>query len=232
VPSNLLVLALLAGFCFVHACNQFKFRAQMLDGYRLLFHCSVAGAALLAASRVLISLAKLLPWFWVLRPRWNQIVDVPYFGTFALSIPLAYLAAMIWNMFTPPEEERERAVRAHGTLFMLLLHEAINEAKMVSITLESRKWYAGYVAEAPNLRPSEIYFNLLPILSGYRDKDTLQAKRKLAYDELYNRENVNPADFVITLPIASVRSASFFDPDVYNEHFSEREDAEPVVAPV
>jgi hypothetical protein len=225
VPSNLLVLALLAGFCFVHKCDHYKFRAQMLDGYRLLFHCSVAGAAILMVARLLVCAAKIAPWFWTLKPLWNQVVDIPYFGTFALCLPLSYAGALVWNRFSKKDAEtqRQEAVRVYGNAFTVLLQEAINQERMVSITLETRKWYAGYVAESPSLRPTETYFSILPILSGYRDKDTLEAKRSIAYDELYGAENVNPADFVVTLPIASVRTASLFDPDVYHDHFSELE---------
>ena len=36
MPNNLLLVPLLAGFWFLHRCHYFRFRAQTLDGYRLL----------------------------------------------------------------------------------------------------------------------------------------------------------------------------------------------------
>ena len=64
---------------------------------------------------------------------------------------------------------------------MDLMQIALKGERMLSITLETRKWYAGYVAEVPTLKPSEKYFRIIPILSGYRDKDTLSATRTISY---------------------------------------------------
>ena len=220
MPSNLLVLALLAGFCFIHSCDRFRFRAQLLDGYRLLLHCSLAGAGILATSRLLVCGAKLIPLFWTLTPYWKEVADVPYLGTFLLCLPVSFAAAWIWNCFVDSERQRENEINEHGDYLMGLMQAAVNGDRMVSITFDSRKWYAGYIIEAPNLKPSEKYFTILPIISGYRDKDTLEATRTLRYDDVYSRPEVNPSDFVIILPLAPVRTASLFDPDVYEDHFA------------
>jgi hypothetical protein len=233
VPGNLLVLALIAGFCFIHSCYRFKYRAQILDGYRLLFHCSVAGAIILAVSRALVCFLKLFSLFWKYRPLWNSYGDVPYLGTFMLSIPVGIFSAMVWNLFVTHEQGRESAVETDGDSLMSLMQKALKEERMLSITLESRKWYAGYLVAAPDLRPSEKYFSLLPVLSGYRDKDTLEARRTLRYDQVYERiagdGGISPEDFVITLPLASVRTANLFDLAVYQDHFAgSGDDALPV----
>ena len=224
MPGNLLVLALIAGFCFIHSCYRFKYRAQMLDGYRLLFHCSVAGAVILAVSRALVCCLKLFPFYRTYRPLWNHYADVPYLGTFALCIPVAIFSATIWNLFVSREEGRESAVETDGDSLMSLMQRAVKEERMLSITLESRKWYAGYLINTPDLRPSEKYFSLLPVLSGYRDKDTLEARRTLRYDRIYEKmaydHGVAAEDFVITLPLASVRTANLFDLTVYQDHFA------------
>ena len=220
MPSNLLILALLAGFCFLHRCYSFKFRAQLLDGYRLLLYCSLAGAATLAVSRSLVLFLKLSSGFWKVRPLWDQFARVPYLGTFCLCIPVGLLCAEVWNIFVDPEECRQTEVTRNGDALMELMQRAVNEERMLSITFDSRKWYAGYLVEAPNLKPSEKYFKLLPILSGYRDKDTLVARRTLSYVDINQIPGVNPADFVITLPIGAVRTANLFDPAVYEDHFA------------
>jgi hypothetical protein len=224
VPGNLLVLALIAGFCFIHSCYRFKFRAQMLDGYRLLFHCSVAGAIILAVSRALVCFFRLFSLFWKYRPLWNSYGDIPYLGTFVLCIPVGIGSAKVWNLFVSRDQGRESAVETDGDSLMSLMQKALNGGRMLSITLESRKWYAGYLVDAPDLRPSEKYFSLLPVLSGYRDKDTLEARRTLRYDQVYEKiaegDGISPEDFVITLPLASVRTANLFDLAVYEDHFS------------
>lgn len=191
-----------------------------MDGYRLLLYCSVAGAIILAASRAIIIFAKIFPLYTMVRPRWDQVADVPYLGTFLLCLPLSYLSAKLLNLRVDANKIRESEVENRGDLLMRLLQRALNEERMVSITLETRKWYAGYVFEAPNLRPSENYFSLIPVLSGYRDKDTLEARRTLAYNHLFESGEMDPEDLVIILPIESVRTANLFDPKLYDDHFS------------
>lgn len=99
------------------------------------------------------------------------------------------------------------------------MQNALKEDRMVSITFENRKWYAGYIAEAPNLKPNEKYFKLLTILSGYRHKDTLIAIRTLSYANI-DSIGASPKDFVITLPLDSVRTANLFDPAIYEDNFA------------
>jgi hypothetical protein len=220
LPTNLLILALLAGFLFLHLCHRFRFGAQLLDGYRLLLYCSVAGASLLLIARCLVLFLKLFPAFWGLRPLWNQFASVPYLGTFSLCIPLAIVFAVVWNLFVNPVDARVAEVRRGGDSLMQLMQRAVDEERMISFTFDSRKWYAGYLVEAPNLRPNEKYFKLLPIISGYRDKDTLEARRTLSYIDVEQAPGANPTDFVITLPIESVRTANLFDPEVYEDRFA------------
>lgn len=201
----------------------------MLDGYRLLLHCSLAGAAILFLARVLVCFLKVFPFFAKYRPLWDRFGEIPYLGTFVLCIPLSVVTSAVWNIFYKLDRARESTVALNGDSLMQLMQKAVNEERMISITFDSRKWYAGYLIKAPDLRPSEQYFSLLPVLSGYRDKDTLVARRSIRYDELYEKFHEDGAtsvdDFVITLPIASVRTANLFDPDVYEDHFAENEDA-------
>jgi hypothetical protein len=138
--------------------------------------------------------------------------------------------ARIWNLFVDAEECRQREVSKNGDSLMQLMQEAVIKNRMVSITFESRKWYAGYLTESPNLKPSEKYFRLLPILSGYRDKDTLTATRTLSYLDAYERADVNAEDFVITLPLGSVMTANLFDPEVYEDHFAGTREDVPIAS--
>ena len=45
--------------------------------------------------------------------------------------------------------------------------------------MDNRKWYVGWLTQSPNLDPQELYFQLLPFISGYRDKDTLVTHRSI-----------------------------------------------------
>jgi len=97
MPTNLLILPLLAGFCFGHISHLFRFRAQRQDGYRLLLESGVAGVAFLAISRVLIGVAKLSSVGMYAKALWESFTPIPYLGTAAGSVCVAVLAALAFN---------------------------------------------------------------------------------------------------------------------------------------
>ena len=89
---------------------------------------------------------------------------------------------------------------------------------LVSITLSNRKWYVGYITEAMSLEPKETHFTLLPIISGFRDKDTLKTQRVIYYPKVY-KGNVDVSLFVLTIPMKDVVEARHFDEAVYRDNF-------------
>jgi len=86
---------------------------------------------------------------------------------------------------------------------------------MVSITLTSKKVYIGYVLSIPNLSPEEQFVGLLPVVSGYRDKDTLRLVITTNYGPAIHAGVVPAHDFEVTLALASIESASLFDPNAF-----------------
>lgn len=62
MPWNLLLLPLLAGYCALHICHFFRFRAQKQDGNRLLFESALAGIPLLILGRLTTYWFAFLPW--------------------------------------------------------------------------------------------------------------------------------------------------------------------------
>src|SRR4051812_48355583 len=98
MPSNLLLLLpLLGGYLFIHFCYRFYFRAQALDGHRLIFEAAVAGFTLFLPCRGLAYLlAHEQPG---LREAWYGAGGhVPFLSSVALTLLVAPLAAYIWNL--------------------------------------------------------------------------------------------------------------------------------------
>lgn len=99
MPTNLLLLPLLGGFWFVHFCYFFKFRAQRLDGYRLLLESALFGL-------LLIIPARLITYFW---PRFSGLgrgteaewvrfwQGPPLSGTATLSLLIGLIAPFLVN---------------------------------------------------------------------------------------------------------------------------------------
>jgi len=99
-----------------------------------------------------------------------------------------------------------------GTPFRILLRESIVQCRPCMFSLNDRKVYVGIVLFAGTPTESEGVdhaFTLIPILSGYRDKDTLEVTLNTHYS---NAANPPP----ITLIQQNVVSATQFDFTLWN----------------
>jgi hypothetical protein len=226
MPEGLLLLPLLGGFAFLHLAHLFRFKAQRWDGYRLVLASACVGVILLLLGRCMVLLFGLIPKVgpWA-GDVWHYIVPFAHSDTCAWAFVLGPGLAMLGvNRMYGIEEAKNKQIEEdkRADAFTRLLHVGARDNRLISVTLESRKWYVGFVAEAPNLNPEEKYFRLLPMMSGYRNKDTLETFRTVFYQDVL--EAVDSSDFVITMAIVDVKTANFFDPDVYDAHFAEDEE--------
>ena len=78
-------------------------------------------------SRCLVCFGKLVPLFWVSRPLWLHVVDVPYLGTFLFCLPLSVILAAVWNLSSDLEGCRETEVAKSGDSLMRLMLEAVQQ---------------------------------------------------------------------------------------------------------
>ncbi len=220
MPYNLLLLPLLGGFLFIHLTHYFRFAAQRMDGYRLLFQAAIAGVGLSIAGRLVEMLIAATPLGPPFERNWAFFSPFPYSATSAISLLLGPVCALVVNLFIDKEKAQDKEINAHGTSFLKLIHQAQMEERLISLTLDSRKWYVGWVAESPNLYPQEQYFRLLPFISGYRDKDSLETRRMVYYEAVLADNSLDRNEFVVTLPLKDVKIAGFFNDEVYDEYFA------------
>jgi hypothetical protein len=183
-----------------------------------LIESALAGAGLLIAARIVIFNVEKYgsP---QIRLTWEAFAPhLDFAGTGVATLALGILTPFLGNMIVPSDKARERSIRKHGNNLLRTLYAATTAEKLVSLTLDNRKTYVAYVLDAPNLDPQDSFVMLAPLLSGYRDKDTLELKFTTRYSNLYTDE-VDPADFSVTVPIARVTTVSFFQEQLY-ERFS------------
>ena len=224
MPYNLLLLPLIGGFLFVHLTHYFRFAAQRLDGYRLLFQAAIAGVGLSILGRLTTFLLGLTPLGKPLQTYWSIFSPFPFSGTSAISLLLGPVGALLVNLFIKKNKAKAMEINARGNFLLRLLDEAATKKRLISLTLDSRKWYVGWVVESPNLDPLEQYFRLLPFISGYRDKDALETRRTVYYDAVLKDPLLDPNGFVITLPLKDVKIAGFFNDEIYDEYFAQPAD--------
>ena len=86
----------------------------------------------------------------------------------------------------------------------------------------------GWVTRSPNLRPEDDYLSILPLASGFREKETLEVTLNVFYpvDEYAGRGgNLSPNDFTFVIPYSTIVKANFFDVNVYASYFVHQETA-------
>src|SRR5262249_39287535 len=124
---------------------------------------------------------------------------------------------------------KDLALRRAGDEIAILLDSAAERHKPVAVTLDTRKFYVGYVLASPNLRPSERSLALLPIATVYRDPTTLSFRFTTDYAPalLAKPEDLDVNDFRIVIPFDSIKTANLFDFGVYDRVFTQSDEMNP-----
>lgn len=249
MPSNLLLLLpLLGGYLFIHVFYFTRFRAQTLDGHRLIFEAAIWGFSFVLP-------ARLLTRFWLGDIQWLQAVwadlggaDTTFLGTLVVASVLAPVVAVLcnfavaaWLQASPEAREQDvpenfkdfmepaqllaldKAILRSGDDLRILLHKAATRARKevttVCLSMTDGKVYLGMLTRSPNLRPDERNLALLPVASGYRHKETMQIIWNVRYPVEQYGTTLDPEEFILVLPLSDIKSARLFDED-YGELFA------------
>lgn len=220
MPYNLLLLPLLGGYLFIHFTYRFRFRAQGLENHRLIFESAGFGIAALVVSRLaayLVDSADLLA-----EPiqRWKLFAPFSHSGSAAGAVLLGLTLPLVVNRFWDRETSSRLAIQTYGNDLERLLHGSWvkGERGTILITLANRKVYVAWIVVSPNLKPSMPFVTILPTMSGYRDKDTLEVRYTTRYTEIYRKIDEASEDvagltarsFQVAIPTSSIVSASPF----------------------
>ena len=245
MPLSLLLLPAVGGYWFLTHWNYTRYQAVRESGYRLLFRSAVTGLFLAFLSRTLTLLLEerctLFIHFWESSLRepfpLEVLLQEPFTVEVLLSLVLAVVLPGLFNAFYGEHRGAERAAREAGDHIELLIQESIDDQVPVEVTLRNRKIYIGLGLESGIGTSSESDIALIPMYSGYRDKDTLNLHIEidylsviwefLEYDEgRVLAEDADPwssEEFRVVIPVTEVVSARLFDEELYDE-FAEPED--------
>lgn len=213
----------MGGFLFISLSHLFRYGAERLEGYKLIFQAAVAGTCLSAIARLIVLAVFSSTLGRPIVTLWSAFSPFPFSATDALAFLLGPLLAFAMNFFYDREEALSIEIRRRGSALLQLFHDAASRDQLVSITLDNRKCYVGWIARSSKLRPQDEYFCLLPYMSGYRDSNTLKTSITVLYEGVLESRNFRSDDLVIILPLAGVKTAGLFDVDIYDEYFSEDE---------
>jgi hypothetical protein len=235
MPWNLLLFPLLGGFQFIHVCHLFRYRSKRLESERLLLESASWGVVLLILGRSAAFYGSQFQYgkcFARFLSRFIPHAGELYLGTAIAALLIGWTGAHAINVVLGIAEKlpfgvkplKLRIVERYDNGLLKLFYQAMYLEQPVSVTLSSRKIYIGYVADAPTESPHDSYFKLLLLLSGYRDEETMAMVQTVNYaDKIVLGDDVEPLVFFVTLSMADVVSANFFDREIYQQHFANRQ---------
>jgi hypothetical protein len=164
MPFNVLLLPLLGGYIFISNWNFTRFAAKRYSGERLLFHAALAGVFLLVLSYILVQvIANARP---DIESWWHAYVPFNHFGT---SLGALLLGATLWkplNWGFSRQTELRRTIEAWNDYLEILLTEALEQTRQVSVTLKNGKVYVGFVVRTFDPAYDRRYIVVLPTMSG------------------------------------------------------------------
>lgn len=241
----LVALVLVSGYVFVSKSVRQKLKTHRQDGHRYYFRCGAYGfifsfiGLLLAVildgmdfpSKVLTfvgysveSLVKSTNSFSI-----HEYLSLKLaFGLF-ISPVIAFFCAVLDNYFRDVAKTKVSVQEDLCSPFEKFLSDCIPNFKTVLITLNNKKVYVGLVHDLPVEKAGDLeHVSIMPILSGYRDKDDLTVKFTTNYYIHYSNaldDNGEPVsgngasleDFVEIIPVSQIAHVGKFDIDTYKD---------------
>lgn len=206
-----LLLPLLGGYLLLLAVPHSRFHLKKGRGYELFLWSSVAGAFLLAVSRLLVLL-----WshsglgYSRLRSAFHEFAPFPFSGTLTGAFLLGLIPAGAFWIFDrllssdlstsqrlPFRSTFERIHRFFDFLWRSALTSAARRDELlelqlkalstrspIQVTMRTRKVYVGWVVGTENLRPDMRYLKLVPTYSGFRSSEELSFWLSEGYDDV------------------------------------------------
>lgn len=229
--ATLLILIIgISGYLFVQRHPLSRFKQSKFTGWDAYFHVGSWGVLFSIASAVVVAMVA---WF----------IDLAGYGPYVLAkdaSPLAvnalnpmHLALFYWSVLScllgvvvgkvSNSEKNIRLAVAHIAVndeLETLLITSLNERKPIQVSMGNRKIYVGYALNQITCDDfsRQEYISMLPLLSGYRDKDTLSPDFVSDYEEFYKvGSSVDQLAFRVILPISDIASAAFFDKNAHAE---------------
>ena len=219
------LLPVLGGYWLLTHLIPTRAEALRQSGYHIAFQSAVAGLLLFVLAYLILHGVEACS-------SWRGCPCLPYtlqanFENVAMtSAALGLLGPYPLNLFFDKGKAEERVAAKYGDLVELLIAEAIERTELMEVSLRTGKAYVGFVIGNTISRWPEADLALLPMLSGYRSKDTQQLVITTDYAAAFHahsQENASemlrgdPNDFRVVIPRSEIISARLFDSDLHRQ---------------
>lgn len=244
MATLLLAVILVSGFIYVNLSLSTRYRYKRSNGWDAYFFVAAWGIVFFLLGGFLTFALNITGGFRWLSNELNltpdsfngmlstssdkaqRINEIKQIAWVVISIVLSAIAGLGNKLRTKSGDRRWDALaKAVGNnSFESLLMEASARQFPIIATLASRKIYVGLVTCPALENGLSEHLEILPMLSGYRDKDDLTISITTNYHQHYLESGViggmsrlNIQDFRVLIPKDEVETISFFDTETYNK---------------
>ena len=219
--ASSLLLHAVAGYLFLITCELTRHQAARASGYHVLLQSAAWGFALyLVAHAAAFGLDH---WCESVVKFWSDWAPEPFTGEVMLSLVLALAvpyALRFCGVVSPLQIARGVALGEGGHIELLIL-DSMEHGKAVELTLRNRKSYVGLVTDLAVGENSSGDLVLIPMLSGYRNEETLKLEITTDYIPVVRAytepgSTLTEDDFRVAVPLNEIVSARPFEKDVYD----------------
>ena len=239
MSAVLILLVLVSGYLFTNLHRPARYKQKRISGWDSYFHVVEWGTCwgVVSAFACLVSdyfdlLACFLEWLGfdlkVVSQLSIPLENAKLFAWALVSLLFAVLAGMASCFYYRRYDRRWNHIAkiAQNDHLDAIILESSAAQKPVLVTLDSRKCYVGICFGEAGLEDGgSAHVSILPLLSGYRDKDslslTIQINYHVHYEDrgLYSGEHstLELKDFRVVIPKAEVSAMSFFDVETFKE---------------
>lgn len=179
---TVLLVIVLIGYGLLSNLNIYRTRLEDRSNYALLYESAIAGGVLFVV--VWYVLAWIKDWYCICPPEqiyvlntctFTEYLNYPQGDALVVSALLAVIAILLLNRIFKWEKILVRMARASGLIPIFAL-DAVDQGWLIQVTTIRRKVYVGWVWRGLAITPKGELPDLMivPLRSGYRDRNTLQ----------------------------------------------------------
>lgn len=250
MATVLLAVILVSGFIYVNLSLSTRYRYKRSEGWDAYFFVAAWGIGFFLAGGLITFILNVTGGFRLLahifhittesfdgilstaRNKAQRIYEIKQIAWIVISILMSAILGLINKQRTKRGDRRWDVLAkivGHNFHEAMLVEASARQFPIIA-TLSSRKFYVGLIT-CPALEHGQSeYLEMLPLLSGYRNKDDLTIHITTNYYQHYADSNnpngspgVNLSDFRIVIPKDELETMSFFDIDAYKK-FKENEE--------
>ena len=240
--ASLILIPLLAGYAFSVSWAGSRYHIAREQGYHLYFRTAIYGILLsLIASLIHLYLVSQHPEFLSglknildgFTPQRTDIkaTTVAVISIATMTLTIGLLLGHVLNLL-PFSRRLLLHVAIRNDDFERLVLRALRKLMPICVSMSNGKVYVGYVVSTIDPAVGRTALRILPLLSGYRDKDNCSTHFNTSYHEIYEQisdddndyenkklNHLQVSDFEKVLPFNEIQSSHLFDIVAY-QHFT------------